>query len=52
MVSLPIAAEVPAPVTPETATLPSMPNGTRILVIDDEPLAGKTLADLLRDPRS
>jgi len=47
-VSLPIAVEVPEVVTPEAATLPSVPNGIRILVIDDEPLAGELLVALLQ----
>ncbi|GEM_PF-2868823 len=47
-VSLPIAVEVPEVVTPEAATLPSVPNGMRILVIDDEPLAGELLVALLQ----
>lgn len=45
-VSLPIAVEVPEVITPEAAT-PSVQTGAKILVIDDEPLAGKTLTALL-----
>jgi CheY-like chemotaxis protein len=47
-VSLPIAVEVPETVTPEQATLPSGPTGARILIIDDDPLAGETLSALLQ----
>lgn len=47
-VSLPIAAEVPERAAPDTVMPPNVPTGTRILVIDDEPLAGETLAALLQ----
>ncbi|MBZ0158608.1 MAG: response regulator [bacterium] len=47
-VSLPIAVEAPETATPDAVTLPGVPTGMRILVIDDEPLAGKTLASLLQ----
>lgn len=47
-VSLPITPEAHETVTPEAATLPNGPTGTRILVIDDEPLAGEILAAFLQ----